>query len=153
LAGGQDSPIGKALVKSATNISYLPESESMKHILQLADQVSQQPGTFLLTGELETSKEIVARFIHRCSQHREKAFVTVSYAAITDILLESEFFGHEKGAFACATKRRRTLAEIERTTIIETLSRNKGDRRTTSQELRISLRTLKYRLKEYDNGG
>jgi len=84
----------------------------MKHIFRLADQVAQQPSTVLITGESGTGKEVVARFIHRRSQRRDNAFVAVNCAAITETLLESELFGHEKGAFTGATQIRRGRFEL-----------------------------------------
>ena len=90
----------------------IAESESMKHIFRLADQVAQQPSTVLLTGESGTGKEVVARFIHRRSQRREHAFVAINCAAITETLLESELFGHEKGSFTGAIQARRGRFEL-----------------------------------------
>jgi DNA-binding NtrC family response regulator len=238
--------------------NVIAESESMRSIFKLADQVARQPSTVLLTGESGTGKEVVARFIHRRSLRKDSIFVPVNCAAITETLLESELFGHEKGSFTGATQTRRgrfelanggtlfldevaemgvslqakflrvlqeqqferigsdrtiavdvrviaatnkeltqaiasksfredlyyrlsvfpihipqsgviekedlplknetaasmlarpgLLAQVERTTILDALSRNNGDRRATSEELGISLRTLQYRLKEY----
>jgi DNA-binding NtrC family response regulator len=88
------------------------ESEGMKRVLRLAGQVAAQSTTVLLTGESGTGKEVVARFIHRRSPRRETAFVAVNCAAITETLLESELFGHEKGAFTGATQGRRGRFEL-----------------------------------------
>ena len=88
------------------------ESESMKQIFRLAGQVAPQPSTVLLTGESGTGKEVVARFIHRRSPRRDRAFVAVNCAAIPETLLESELFGHEKGAFTGATQTRRGRFEL-----------------------------------------
>ena len=90
----------------------IAESESMKHIFRLADQVAQQPSTVLLTGESGTGKEVVARFIHRRSPRRDHAFVAVNCAAIPETLLESELFGHEKGSFTGAVQTRRGRFEL-----------------------------------------
>jgi DNA-binding NtrC family response regulator len=90
----------------------IAESESMKRIFQLADQVAQQPSTVLLTGESGTGKEVIARFIHRRSPRKDHAFVAVNCAAITETLLESELFGHEKGSFTGATQTRRGRFEL-----------------------------------------
>ena len=99
-------------IEAAFPPDVVAESESMKHIFQLADQVAQQPSTVLITGESGTGKEVVARFIHRRSQRRDNAFVAVNCAAITETLLESELFGHEKGAFTGATQIRRGRFEL-----------------------------------------
>jgi two-component system response regulator FlrC len=90
----------------------IAESESMKQIFRLADQVAQQSSTVLLTGESGTGKEVVARFIHRRSLRKDHAFVAVNCAAITETLLESELFGHEKGAFTGAVQTRRGRFEL-----------------------------------------
>ncbi len=88
------------------------ESESMKQIFRLADRVAGQPSTVLLTGESGTGKEVVARFIHRRSSRADHAFVAVNCAAITETLLESELFGHEKGSFTGAIQTRRGRFEL-----------------------------------------
>jgi DNA-binding NtrC family response regulator len=90
----------------------IAESESMKQVFRLADQVAPQPTTVLLTGESGTGKEVVARFIHRRSTRKDHAFVAVNCAAIAETLLESELFGHEKGAFTGATQTRRGRFEL-----------------------------------------
>lgn len=88
------------------------ESESMKRVFLLADQVAAQSSTVLLTGESGTGKEVVARFIHRRSPRRDNAFVAINCAAIPEMLLESELFGHEKGSFTGATQTRRGRFEL-----------------------------------------
>ncbi len=98
--------------EAAFPMDVVAESESMKQIFQLADQVALQPSTVLLTGESGTGKEVVARFIHRRSARRDRAFVAINCAAIPETLLESELFGHEKGAFTGATQTRRGRFEL-----------------------------------------
>jgi len=98
--------------EAALPLDVVAESESMKRIFRLADQVAQQPTTVLLTGESGTGKEVVARFIHRRSPRRDHAFIAVNCAAITETLLESELFGHEKGSFTGASQSRRGRFEL-----------------------------------------
>ena len=93
-------------------LDVVAESESMKQVFRLAEQVAQQPTTVLLTGESGTGKEVVARFIHLRSQRRDRSFVAINCAAITETLLESELFGHEKGAFTGAIQNRRGRFEL-----------------------------------------
>jgi len=90
----------------------IAESTAMKELLGLAEQVASQPTTVLLTGESGTGKEVVARFIHRRSGRTDGPFVAVNCAALTETLLESEMFGHEKGAFTGATEARRGRFEL-----------------------------------------
>jgi DNA-binding NtrC family response regulator len=98
--------------EAAFPLDVIAESESMKQIFRLADQVARQPSTVLLTGESGTGKEVVARFIHRRSPRRDHAFVAVNCAAFAETLLESELFGHEKGSFTGATQTRRGRFEL-----------------------------------------
>ena len=78
----------------------------MSAVLALADQVAGSEASILITGESGTGKEVMARYIHRKSNRNDKPFISVNCAAIPENLLESELFGHEKGAFTGAVARR-----------------------------------------------
>ena len=78
----------------------------MLDTLRNAARLSQSTGTILITGESGTGKERVAQYIHQCSPRAEAPFVRVNCAALSETLLESELFGHEKGAFTGASERR-----------------------------------------------
>src|SRR5579864_1430240 len=80
-------------------------SESLKHIHSQIGRVAETQATVLIRGESGVGKELVARAIHNSSQRRDGPFVTLNCAALTETLLESELFGHEKGAFTGATER------------------------------------------------
>src|ERR1043165_9854133 len=82
------------------------EDESMGAVIALADQVAGSDASILITGESGTGKEVLARYVHRKSARAHKPFLSVSCPAIPENLLESELFGHEKGAFPGAIARR-----------------------------------------------
>src|SRR5476651_843518 len=82
------------------------EDEAMHAVLSLADQIAGSEASILITGESGTGKEVLARYVHRKSARADKPFISVNCAAIPENLLESELFGHEKGAFTGAIARR-----------------------------------------------
>ena len=82
------------------------QSDAMQQVFKLIGQVSQSEATVLVTGESGTGKELVARAIYHHSRRAEKPFMAINCAAIPENLLESELFGHEKGAFTSAGERR-----------------------------------------------
>ncbi|MCK5480958.1 MAG: sigma-54-dependent Fis family transcriptional regulator, partial [Gammaproteobacteria bacterium] len=81
---------------------FVAESQAMRDVLDLARLVSSTPVNVLLLGENGTGKELIARMIHEASDRRDKPFVAVNCASIPEHLMESEFFGYEKGAFTGA---------------------------------------------------
>ena len=82
------------------------ESPAIQEVLVKIEQMAPVSSTVLIEGESGTGKELVARAIHDLSPRRGKAFIAVNCAALPDTLLESELFGHEKGAFTGAAERR-----------------------------------------------
>ena len=88
------------------------ESESMREVLERVVQIAPVDSTVLITGESGTGKELVARGIHALSPRRHKAFLAVNVAALSETLLESELFGHEKGAFTGAIDSRKGFFEL-----------------------------------------
>lgn len=87
------------------------ESAAIRRVREFIARVAQTNTTVLITGETGTGKELVARAIHRNSARCHKSFVAINCAAVTETLLESELFGHEKGAFTGADKARAGLFE------------------------------------------
>jgi two-component system response regulator FlrC len=79
---------------------------AMEKAIRMAEAVAKSDASILITGESGTGKEVIARLIHKCSKRSAKPFISVNCAAIPDSLLESELFGHEKGAFTGASHRR-----------------------------------------------
>ncbi|MBS1165596.1 MAG: glnG [Proteobacteria bacterium] len=91
---------------AADSRDLVVRDEAMLAVLKLADQVAPSEASILITGESGTGKEVLARYVHRKSARVDKPFVSVNCAAIPENLLESELFGHEKGAFTGAVARR-----------------------------------------------
>ncbi|CAN5143346.1 sigma-54-dependent transcriptional regulator FlbD [soil metagenome] len=79
---------------------------AMQAVLKMADQIAGSDASILITGESGVGKEVMARYVHGKSRRASKAFISVNCAAIPENLLESELFGHEKGAFTGAAARR-----------------------------------------------
>ncbi len=88
------------------------DTDAMREVLERVVQIAPVASTVLVTGESGTGKELVARGIHALSPRRHKPFIAVNVAAISETLLESELFGHEKGAFTGAIDARRGLFEL-----------------------------------------
>jgi PAS domain S-box-containing protein len=84
----------------------LGKSDTLRAVLQDVEQVAATDATVLILGETGTGKELIARAIHTSSRRSQKPLITLNCAAIPAALMESEFFGHEKGAFTGATQKR-----------------------------------------------
>ncbi len=85
---------------------FLFRDLGMARVVQLADQIAPSEASVLITGESGTGKEVMAKYLHSKSKRAARAFISVNCAAIPENLLESELFGHEKGAFTGAIARR-----------------------------------------------
>ena len=88
------------------------ETDAMLEVVERIVQIAPVDATVLISGESGTGKELVARGIHALSRRRHKAFIPVNVAALSETLLESELFGHEKGAFTGAIDTRKGLFEL-----------------------------------------
>jgi len=91
---------------AADQSSLIWRDPAMERVVQLASQIARSEAPVLVTGESGTGKEVIARHLHQKSARKDRPFVAVNCAAIPENLLESELFGHEKGAFTGAIARR-----------------------------------------------
>jgi Nif-specific regulatory protein len=103
-----------AYLREATiaSMELIGESVGMKRVLEYVGKVANLPTTVLIQGETGTGKELVARAIHAASERRDKLFVAVNCAELSAGVLESELFGHRKGAFTGAMTDRKGLFEV-----------------------------------------
>lgn len=108
---GEDAPV-REVDPADLKEGIIGQSESMQEVFKMVGQVAASDATVLVTGESGTGKELVARAIYRHSHRVEGAFLAVNCAAIPENLIESELFGHEKGAFTGATSSRHGKFEL-----------------------------------------
>ena len=92
--------------------SFIGESESFRKVLELIDRVAPTDSAVLITGETGSGKEMAAKLIHARSPRRQRPFVVVECAALQESLLQSELFGHERGAFTGADRAKPGLFEV-----------------------------------------
>lgn len=92
---------------ATTSGQIIGNSPAIQHVRELIERIAPSNARVLITGENGTGKELVARFLHQCSQRAAAPFVEVNCAAIPSELIESELFGHERGAFTSAIKQRK----------------------------------------------
>ena len=102
----ENRELRRQLTDAAARPDILGRSQAIKDMLQIISTVAPTEATVLITGESGTGKELVARALHEGSARADKPLVTVNCAALAENLLESELFGHEKGSFTGADRRR-----------------------------------------------
>ncbi len=99
-------------LQAARPISIIGESPAIQHVRDQITEVAELPVTVLISGETGTGKELVAQAIHNLSDRREKPYFEINCARFAPGVLESELFGHEKGAFTGAVARRKGYLEL-----------------------------------------
>ena len=102
----------RALQETHQFSNIIGRSEAMLSVFQLIETIAQTNSTVLITGESGTGKELAARAIHFNSLRRERPFVALNCGALTETLLESELFGHVRGAFTGAASNKKGLVEV-----------------------------------------
>ena len=102
----------KELKRKYQHTNLIGTSKAIRKVFDLIDKVAGTDGTVLITGPSGTGKELIARAIHEQSDRGDEAFVTINCGSIPENLLESEFFGHRKGAFTGAVKKKRGKFEL-----------------------------------------
>ena len=108
----EERKVLKKTVQKIKGTAIIGESEGVQHIKAMIDKVAPSDARVLITGPNGAGKELVARSLHELSNRREQPFVEVNCAAIPSELIESELFGHEKGAFTSAIKQKKGKFEI-----------------------------------------
>ncbi|WP_029059137.1 sigma-54 interaction domain-containing protein [Stappia stellulata] len=93
-----------AVARDQSNVIY--RDDAMASVVRLAEQIAASDASILVTGESGSGKEVISRHVHARSNRADKPFISINCAAIPEHLLESELFGHEKGAFTGAVARR-----------------------------------------------
>lgn len=102
----------QAMTRSVQRDSIIGRSDKMENVFRLVERVAPARSTVLITGESGTGKEVMAKTIHESSPRAEKSFVVVNCSNIPSELLESELFGHTKGAFTGAISAKKGLFEV-----------------------------------------
>jgi DNA-binding NtrC family response regulator len=99
-------------LKQLGGTEFIGQSAPMRRVLDLVQKVAPSKAAVAITGESGTGKEVVARSIHNLSPRRDRSFVAINCASIPATLMESEIFGHERGAFTGADQRRAGVFEL-----------------------------------------
>jgi two-component system NtrC family response regulator len=100
------------LMSRSLSPHFVTSDPALKAVLATADKVKDTAVTVLITGQSGTGKEVLARYIHFTGARRERTFVSINCAALSESLLLSELFGHERGAFTGAVERKRGKFEL-----------------------------------------
>ncbi|MGH7916567.1 MAG: sigma-54-dependent transcriptional regulator [Candidatus Binataceae bacterium] len=112
MLGEENQRLRRNLIHSGTYGPVIGRSLGMRRVMTLAEQIASSSASTILLGESGTGKEVIARMIHDLSGRRDGPFVAINCAALPETLMESELFGHERGAFTGADRRREGCFEL-----------------------------------------
>ena len=102
----ENESVDRTILDSFQDLPIICSSDGMRNVINIVSRASDSDATVLVTGESGTGKELIARLIHESSHRKARAFVTINIAALPESLMESELFGHVKGAFTGASQDR-----------------------------------------------
>jgi DNA-binding NtrC family response regulator len=102
----ENASVDRTILDSFQDLPVICNSDGMRKVINIVSRASDSDATVLLTGESGTGKELIAKLIHESSHRKKKPFVIVNIAALPESLMESELFGHVKGAFTGASQDR-----------------------------------------------
>ncbi len=108
----ENAALREKLRATGASDAIIGEGGGLRPVMEQARQIASLPVTVLVTGESGTGKELLAKFLHQNSQRQAATFVAVNCAAIPETLIESELFGHERGAFTGATGQKKGKFEL-----------------------------------------
>jgi len=114
----ENALLRRALQETNDNLELVTDSKPMQEVMEWVRRASATKSTVLISGETGTGKEVVARAIHRLSPSSREPFLAVNISAVPENMVESELFGHEKGAFTGADRRREGLLRAAGTGIV-----------------------------------
>ncbi len=107
-----DSSRSKPRQQRKPRLTIITKNQKMKNLLRDAKEIADSRASVLIQGESGTGKELFARYIHHCSNRRNRPFVAINCAALPETLLESELFGYEKGSFTGAVAKKKGKFEV-----------------------------------------
>ncbi|MGH7906392.1 MAG: sigma-54-dependent transcriptional regulator [Candidatus Binataceae bacterium] len=110
--GEENQRLRQRLIRAGELGPLIGQSLAMRRVMTLVDQVAPSSAPVVISGESGTGKELVARTVHELSARRNGPFVAINCAAVPETLMESELFGHERGAFTGADRRREGCFEL-----------------------------------------